>query len=186
MIEVTVGVKKNLFGIAVTVILMGIAIPIGFYYLSEAIGRSLSLTALPAYAVFQILAATSLLIGIFWMSWAYSYLVFVGMGLPLEAFGKALHPTRYLVTTGPYAYTRNPMIVGLLFILLGIAFLQRSVAGLILVPIIAAFISLYLVEFEEKALHKRFGKKYDEYRHNVTLLIPRLKPYIKETASSKA
>lgn len=184
--KVTVGVKKNLFGIAMTVILMGIAIPAGFWLLSEAIDRSLSLTPVPDYAVFQILAATAFLIGIFWISWAYSYLVFVGMGLPLEAFGKALHPTRYLVTTGPYAYTRNPMILGLVFILLGIAFLQRSVAGLISVPIITGFISLYLVEFEEKALHKRFGKKYDEYSHNVPLLIPRMKPYIKKPASSKA
>lgn len=186
MSKVTVGVRKNLLGIVITVILMGIAVPVGFWLLAGAIDRTLPLGPLPDQAVFLILAATSLLIGIYSISWAYSYLVFVGKGLPLEAFGKALHPTRYLVTTGPYAYTRNPMILGLLFILLGIAFLERSIAGLILVPVLAGFISLYLVEFEEKALVRRFGKVYEDYRRNVPLLIPRLNPYIPETASSKA
>lgn len=182
----TVGVRKNLLSIAITVILMGIALPVGFWLLASAIDRSLSLATLPDQAVFLILAATSMLIGIFWVSWAYSYLVFVGKGLPLEAFGVALHPTRYLVTTGPYAYTRNPMMFGLLFILLGIAFLERSIAGLVMVPVMAGFISLYLVKSEERALVRRFGKVYEDYRRNVPLLIPRLSPYMPKSAPSKA
>jgi protein-S-isoprenylcysteine O-methyltransferase Ste14 len=110
--------------------------------------------------------------------------VFVGKGMPFEVFGYALHPTRTLVTTGPYAYVRNPALIGMLFLLLGVAFLARSLAGIVLVPIVAGFAVVYLAQFEEKALARRFGDEYDEYRRNVPLLIPRLKPYIHEPAAA--
>jgi protein-S-isoprenylcysteine O-methyltransferase Ste14 len=76
------------------------------------------------------------------------------------------------------------MVVGALFILLGIAFLRRSLAGIAMVPALAAVAAAYLVAFEEKALVKRFGADYAEYRRNVPMVIPRLNPYIHEPVST--
>lgn len=179
----TLGLKKTALGIGLTVTAVGVAAPAAFWYIVMVLDRALGFQPLPGAQAFAILAASAILIGVFWVSWSYSYLHFVGRGLPFEAFGRAIHPTQVLVTTGPYAYTRNPMVLGLMFIFLGIACLQRSIAGLVLVPVVAAVVSMYLTTFEEKGLFKRFGKDYEEYHRNVPLLIPRVNPYAHEPAS---
>lgn len=117
-------------------------------------------------------AALSIIAGIFWVFWAYSYIHFVGKGSPIEIFGAAWYPTRNLITTGPYYYTRNPMLLGQLFLLLAIAFYLSSISGLILIPILALAAILYIKLFEEPELMRRFGKEYAAYRKSVPALIP--------------
>ncbi len=180
----SVGAKKAALGLAVTGLFFGAACPAAFWFASVFLDRAFGLRSVVPVPVSLILAAAAILTGAFWVTWSYSYLVFVGKGLPLEAFGRALHPTSILVTAGPYAYTRNPMVLGALFILLGIAFLRRSVAGMTMVPILAGVAVAYLVAFEEKALVRRFGADYEEYRRNVPILLPRLSPYVHEPVST--
>ncbi|MCE5314926.1 MAG: isoprenylcysteine carboxylmethyltransferase family protein [Armatimonadota bacterium] len=176
----TVSARKAIFGIVLSLILVGVAAPTAYWYAAAAIDHAFGFQPIGDSQILLILAAFSFLVGVFWASWAYTYLFFVGKGLPLEAFGTALHATEVLVTTGPYAYTRNPMLIGLLFLLLGVGLLQRSISGLAMLPIVVAIMIPYLKIFEEKALSKRFGQDYDVYRSNVPLLIPRLTPYIHE------
>lgn len=172
---------KLIIGTAISLIAIAVAIPVAYWYiilaLDDAVGWQNAISGVPAL----IASAASFAIGLFWVFWAWSYLVFLGEGLPAELFGVALHPTQNLVTAGPYAYCRNPMIIGLLFILAGVALLQGSIFGLILLPVVAAAIAVYLVLFEEKGLEKRFGEDYDHYRRNVPLLIPSVSPYIPGT-----
>ncbi len=66
------------------------------------------------------------------------------------------------------------MVLGAFFILLGVAFLRRSAAGIALVPILAGLAAAYLKTFEEKALVRRFGDEYEHYRKAVPMLIPQL------------
>jgi len=124
------------------------------------------------------LTATSALIGVFWILWAWSYLLYVGQGLPLEVFGRPLHPTKILVTTGPYGYTRNPMVLGLLFILLAVAFFRGTLTGLIGVPLVGIGAWIYLRMFEEPELARRFGESYLTYRNCAPLLFPKLRTYV--------
>jgi protein-S-isoprenylcysteine O-methyltransferase Ste14 len=119
-----------------------------------------------------------LTIGIFWVLWAYSYIHYVGRGSPIEAFGVALLPTEQLVTTGPYAYTRNPMLLGYLFVLLGISLYANTISGLILLPVVGIFAVIYIALFEEKTLMRRFPGSYRVYRSHVPMLFPRLRPFI--------
>ena len=179
----TVGVKKAVFGIVASLVGIGLAIPIAFWFAARAIDRALHLSPVIDAPATQILSAGSILVGAFWISWAYSYLLFVGKGLPLEAFGRAFHPTRVLVTTGPYAYTRNPAVLGMLFLLLGVALLEGSISGLVMVPIVAVLTFIYLAVFEERGLAARFPDDYPEYRQNVPLLRPRLSAYVHEPAA---
>ncbi len=180
----SMGIKKTVVGLTVSLFLVEICVPVAFWFVAIALDRALGLRMNLPEPVPQILSATCLLIGVFWISWAYSYLVFVGEGLPLEVFGRALHPTRILVTTGPYAYVRNPMLLGLLFVLFGVAFLGRSTSGLILTPIIGVAAIVHMVEFEEKGLARRFGADYEEYRRNVRAIFPHLRPYIHEPVAA--
>ncbi len=176
----TIETKKAALGLMLTFIGLVFVFPTVFWLVAVQSDAAFRIGLVLPVPISLILAAAFILVGIFWITWAYSYLVFVGKGLPFEVFGKALQPTQVLVTTGPYAYTRNPMVLGALFVLLGVAFLARSPSGLILIPVVALITYVYLVTFEEKALLERFGSDYEEYRRNVPVLIPRLNPYIHE------
>jgi protein-S-isoprenylcysteine O-methyltransferase Ste14 len=78
---------------------------------------------------------------------------------------------------GPYRYVRNPMISGVVFILLaeGLLFDSRTHFSWALIFAAANFIQIPLME--EPMLRERFGSAYDEYCRHVPRLIPRLRPW---------
>ncbi len=86
-------------------------------------------------------------------------------------------PTRRLVVEGPYRHVRNPMITGVLTILLGEAVLFGSPP---LAAWLAFFFAVNAVWFplvEEPALERRFGAQYDDYRRAVPRWLPRRRPW---------
>ena len=87
------------------------------------------------------------------------------------------HPTQKLVVTGPYRYIRNPMISGVLFILIGEGLFFRSVSLLIWAGCFFLINTVYFILVEEKDMLKRFGDTYIEYKKNVPRWVPRLRPY---------
>ena len=95
------------------------------------------------------------------------------------------NPPRELVTVGPYARARNPMLTGLFAILSGVGVLLHSFALALLVTpmfIVANVIELKLVE--EPELERRFGAAYTEYRRRVPMFVPGLRFHPGEGASS--
>lgn len=72
-----------------------------------------------------------------------------------------------LVTSGIYAWTRNPMYVGDAIILAGIAVWMGSVLNLLLVAAFIAYIDRVQIAAEEQALAANFGERYAEYRKRV-------------------
>lgn len=86
-------------------------------------------------------------------------------------------PTTRLVVVGPYRHVRNPMISGVLAILLGEAALLGSVPLLLWFAAVLAVNAVYLPLVEEPGLRRRFGADYDAYRANVPRWIPRLRPW---------
>jgi len=86
-------------------------------------------------------------------------------------------PPRRLVVQGVYRHVRNPMISGVLFMLLGEAV---GLGSPVLLAWFALFLLLNLVYIkllEEPMLVRRFGQEYIEYRANVPMWFPRLKPW---------
>jgi protein-S-isoprenylcysteine O-methyltransferase Ste14 len=87
----------------------------------------------------------------------------------LERAGTTIDPTHpekasALVTTGPYAITRNPMYAGLTGLLLSNAVRKGSLASLLPVAAFVAVMDRVQIPSEEAALVQRFGRAYDEYR----------------------
>ena len=74
--------------------------------------------------------------------------------------------TDRLVSDGAYAWSRNPQSVGWALLLLGAGFLGRSASALAL-GVLYWTSCLVWVPQEERALHERLGKKYDDYRKRV-------------------
>lgn len=86
-------------------------------------------------------------------------------------------PTRHLITGSLYAYVRNPMILGVLILLLGEAVLFGSLWIALLALLFFLVNTVYFRFSEEPGLEKRFGTEYREYRSHVRMWIPRLKPW---------
>ena len=86
-------------------------------------------------------------------------------------------PTRKLVVRGPYRFVRNPMITGVLTVLIGEAVLFGSLGVLAWAGVFAALNAVWFPLVEEPGLRERFGDEYDAYRRNVPRCIPRRTPW---------
>ena len=85
-------------------------------------------------------------------------------------------PPQHLVVAGPYRHMRNPMLTAVFILQLAEALLLNSWPIFILFTIFVAGNMLYFPLVEEKALEKRFGEAYREYKRNVPRWMPRIRP----------
>ena len=86
-------------------------------------------------------------------------------------------PTSRLVVRGPYRRVRNPMISGVLCILLGETALFGSTALLVWSGLFLAVNAVWFPLVEEPGLRRRFGADYEAYRAAVPRWLPRLRPW---------
>jgi len=71
------------------------------------------------------------------------------------------------VTSGIYRYTRNPMYLGLLLILLGWAVFLANIVAFIFLPAFIAYLNRFQIRPEEKAMASLFGQDFANYRSKV-------------------
>ena len=93
-----------------------------------------------------------------------------GLGTPAP-----VAPTKSLVVTGLHRYVRNPMYIGVWFVLLGEAAIFRSALLLAYAAFFCIPVYLFVVWYEEPTLRRQFGASYDEYRNSVPRWIPRFR-----------
>lgn len=105
--------------------------------------------------------------------WGYLQYRLVGQyrtGLGGGGPGLAVPPVR-IVDRGPYKYLRNPMYLGHLIFMAGLAITFRSLPAL-------ALLAFHLVWFDRRAqedeifLEERFGAEYVDYKARVKRWIP--------------
>lgn len=82
-------------------------------------------------------------------------------------------PTQRLIITGPYRYCRNPMISGVLFMLLGEMLWLRSSAIGIEAALFFLVNTAYFIGKEEPSMLARFGDDYTEYKRRVPRWLPK-------------
>lgn len=100
----------------------------------------------------------------------------LGLGITVMAartFARAgtairpFHESSALVTSGMYRYTRNPMYLGMVLVLLGAAVLLGSLTPFAMPPLFALIIQMRFIRHEEAMLQNRFGEQYREFRARV-------------------
>lgn len=76
-----------------------------------------------------------------------------------------LHPDRAssIVTTGIYRYTRNPMYVGIAFVLLGCFLAFGALSAVLGIPVFVGYITRFQIIPEERALTAKFGDACTAY-----------------------
>jgi protein-S-isoprenylcysteine O-methyltransferase Ste14 len=77
------------------------------------------------------------------------------------------HAVSRLVTAGPFRFTRNPMYIGHVVVLLGAALRTGSCWPLIIVPLCMQATTRLVILPEEEYLTRRFGEDYEHYRARV-------------------
>ena len=78
-----------------------------------------------------------------------------------------LKKSTYLVTSGVFRFSRNPMYLGILLFLLGTAIILNIIGGLIISILFIFYMNFFQIIPEEKALQNLFGKNYRNYRKTV-------------------
>lgn len=75
--------------------------------------------------------------------------------------------SEHLVTSGPFAFTRNPIYLGNVLLLIGVALVTGNAWLLPLAFAAGALTSRLAIRGEERHLDQRFGKKYRDYAKRV-------------------
>ncbi len=132
------------------------------------IERNISLNHSATFLIGIILIFTGLLV------MAVTILSFIRIGKGTLA---PWNPTQNLVTSGMYRFVRNPMIIGVITVLIGESICIISLKILLWALVFFIINNIFFVTYEEPNLKKKFGDHYLQYKRNVPRWIPRLKPF---------
>ncbi|MBT3479583.1 MAG: isoprenylcysteine carboxylmethyltransferase family protein [Candidatus Marinimicrobia bacterium] len=113
-----------------------------------------------------------LLIGEFIRIWAVSY---AGGETRTRNVGAPA-----LCSSGPYAFVRNPLYVGNMFMYVGIVMMAGAAnVWLMAATTFSFFLIQYslIISLEEETLDKLFGPEYLDFKANVPAIFPRLSPW---------
>ena len=69
-----------------------------------------------------------------------------------------------LINSGPFGFTRHPMYLGMLSILLGAAIIATSLVSFIFPLIYIILMEILFIPIEEKNLEEAFGSEYIDYK----------------------
>lgn len=98
-------------------------------------------------------------------------LFFAGGLLVILGWSKIFNAKDQLVTDGIYKHLRHPQYLGILLATLSLIIYRFSPISIMLWP---ALVVIYyrLAKKEEKNIEARFGEKFLEYKHNVSMFFP--------------
>ncbi|MGV6820839.1 MAG: methyltransferase family protein [Parvularcula sp.] len=80
-----------------------------------------------------------------------------------------MDPTRTttLVTGGLYRLTRNPMYLGMVFILFGVMWWLQNPLTVLLIPVFMVILTRFQIQPEERILEEKFGEEYRAFKRRV-------------------
>lgn len=143
---------RNLF---YTILLPGM---VAGYFPYLILGRPIRLQTAESPNVIQYLGVPVFLTGLIILVSCIAWFATHGKGTlsPLD-------PTKKLVLSGLYRYTRNPMYAGVMLMLIGEAMFYRSGSLWLYSAFVFIAFNLFIIGFEEPRLRKEFSKEYDDY-----------------------
>jgi len=110
-------------------------------------------------------------------------LIFLGEMIRIWAAGH-LQKNEVLTVTGPYAYVKNPLYIGSIFITAGFCILADNIYLLAAAFFMFCFHYIpYKKRVEGDRLKKIFGNQYEDYDQAVPEYLPRWTPYPHEKVS---
>lgn len=115
----------------------------------------------------QVLGPALTVGGLALVGWSVRVQYVLGQGTPAPKVA-----TQRLVTQGPYAYSRNPMTLGALWMYLGIGIWMGSGVVVILTVVVFSALLTFIYFHETRELTGRFGEEYLAYKKRTPFLLP--------------
>jgi protein-S-isoprenylcysteine O-methyltransferase Ste14 len=169
LFSVTTGPKRRRAVLTPLVLIVVVGLFLLLLFLSLYIDKLLGLPRLLPGVVGTTIGLLLLTSGVALHSWCLVlFWRAKGTGIPVN-------PPLELVTVGPYAWTRNPMLIAMFFWLAGIGFLLTSMSMVFFwTPVFMVINLIELKLVEEPEIERRLGASFTEYKRNVPMLIPRV------------
>ena len=110
--------------------------------------------------------------------WSLLGLIPLGAGIALNLIAdgafkterttvKPFETSSALITNGVFRITRNPMYLGFVFMLTGIALLMESLSPFLVILIFIPFVQIYYIRAEERMLENTFQDAWESYSRQV-------------------
>ncbi len=108
-----------------------------------------------------------------WLGYA---LALIGFGLAVSSAGQFIRArtpldphgsVNKIVTRGPYRFSRNPIYLGFVCLLIGLCFIFKTYWGLVLAPVLMVLMYQLVIRHEEAYLEEKFGEAYMSYESAV-------------------
>ncbi len=148
-------------------------IPFGIFNAAKYLDQFIGIQLFQSDKVRLGLAALLFISGGIFGIWSIVIQNVIGKGGPVQIGMFDISPkTQNLVVSGPYKYTRNPMLFGACMMYFAFSVYLNSAAALIMVILFMIFMLIFVKLSEEKRLLKDFGKPYEEYRRRTSMFIP--------------
>jgi protein-S-isoprenylcysteine O-methyltransferase Ste14 len=165
--------NKMILGYIIGGLLVLIIMPSIIYLVTILVDKIYRINIIQNNALKLIIAFLLLIIGFSFGISSIIYQNVIGKGGPVEISNIEISPkTKNLVTTGPYRFTRNPMLFGTFLIYFALAILLNSITAVFIVAIFVIFMLIVVVKKEEERLVKDFGNQYVQYRNKTSMIIP--------------
>ena len=115
---------------------------------------------------------------LFSLPWRFSGAVLIIAGLALNVWAdglfkragtsvKPFDPSSSLVLNGPFLFSRNPMYLGMVLVLAGIAVALGGATPWLVIPVFAWYVDRRFIVPEEHKLEATFGARFLEYKASV-------------------
>jgi len=115
---------------------------------------------------------------LFRSSWRYLSLVLIGAGITLNLAASSTLRNSHtpvdfkqipakIVETGPFRYSRNPIYLGGLILLIGVAISLGSLVSFVFPVLLFLILQFLYIPVEEKEMEQIFGNHYIEYKRKV-------------------
>ncbi len=164
---------QEILGYVVGGSLVLVLLPYGLIRASVHLDHLVPVQLIPSPAARLIISGILLVVGLSFGVWSIVIQNVEGKGGPVQIGSLEISPkTQNLVVTGPYRYTRNPMLFGACLFYYAIAVYLNSIIALLLVTLFMLFMLTFVKLSEEPRLRTDFGSAYEEYRRRVSMFIP--------------
>jgi protein-S-isoprenylcysteine O-methyltransferase Ste14 len=161
--------KQRMVGVVLGGFIFWIVIPFFIVTASFYIDQWLNILNFRYGLINPVMGLICIIFGWLLANWTVKVQFSLGKGTPI-----LLMATQKLIVKGPYAYCRNPMMLGTDLFYLGIAIWLGSFSAMGLGLVYPVGILIYIKGIEEKELEERFGSEYLEYKKRTPFLLPRM------------
>jgi protein-S-isoprenylcysteine O-methyltransferase Ste14 len=167
---------KNLrfiIGYIIGISIFGILLPFILIFLSKTLDQFINLYFISNFYIRLCVSLPVFCIGLIFAVWSTISLLLIGKGGPTDVFNVAISPrSQKLVIVGPYRYSRNPMVFGMLSVYFSISVFLNSFIDLLFCLSLIPMVIFYLKQTEENRLTKDFGEEFLLYKSKVAMIFP--------------